>query len=135
MVFWWAANDSRDWYQIGRGGVSVVFKILLNPESGYSEARARLDKGLGLITRSMIMDWMGCAVLIADMPVKFSPSIQGGGYRVAGSVVDPNNFQPMNINFGLFPPLEQPIRDKKVRRQKIVERGLKNLESWIKNKL
>lgn len=51
------------------------------------------------------------------------------------TTADPQKFQPMNINFGIFPPLEQPIRDKKVRRQKIVERGLKNLESWIKNKL
>ena len=28
---------------------------------------------------------------------------------------DPKNFQPMNINFGLFPELQPKVRDKKAR--------------------
>lgn len=48
---------------------------------------------------------------------------------------DPEKFQPMNINFGLFPPLEKPVRDKKVRKQMIVERALSDLKSWIDEQL
>ena len=33
------------------------------------------------------------------------------------------HFQPMNANFGLMPPLEERIRDKKLKKQKIAERA------------
>ena len=34
------------------------------------------------------------------------------------------HFQPMNINFGLLPPLEERIRDKKIKNQQIAQRAL-----------
>ncbi len=34
------------------------------------------------------------------------------------------NFQPMGANFGILPPLEDKIRDKKLRYEKLAERGL-----------
>ena len=40
------------------------------------------------------------------------------------------NFQPMNINFGLFPVKEMGIRNKKVRNQKIFENALTSLTQW-----
>lgn len=38
------------------------------------------------------------------------------------------NFQPMNANFGILPPLEEKIRDKKLKYEKLAERALKELE-------
>lgn len=35
------------------------------------------------------------------------------------------NFQPMGANFGVLPPLDEKIRDKKLRYEKLAERGLK----------
>jgi len=44
---------------------------------------------------------------------------------------DPDHFQPMNIAFGLMPPLEgPPIRDKRARKRAISERALKVLAEW-----
>lgn len=40
------------------------------------------------------------------------------------------HFQPMNANFGLMPPLEERIRDKKLKKQKIVERALEFLAKF-----
>ena len=42
----------------------------------------------------------------------------------------PKNFQPMNINFGLFPVKEMNIRNKKERNQKIFENALTALTGW-----
>jgi methylenetetrahydrofolate--tRNA-(uracil-5-)-methyltransferase len=42
-------------------------------------------------------------------------------------------FQPMNVNFGLFPPLEGRWRGKD-RRRAMVERALKDLEKWKEGK-
>lgn len=40
------------------------------------------------------------------------------------------HFQPMNANFGLMPPLEERIRDKKLKKQKIAERALEFLAKF-----
>jgi methylenetetrahydrofolate--tRNA-(uracil-5-)-methyltransferase len=42
---------------------------------------------------------------------------------------DAETFQPMNINFGLFPPLEQRVK-KKERKPAMARRALADLESW-----
>jgi methylenetetrahydrofolate--tRNA-(uracil-5-)-methyltransferase len=43
---------------------------------------------------------------------------------------DPKHFQPMNANFGLVDDLPQPIRDKRVKREKIAERALAEMERF-----
>lgn len=40
------------------------------------------------------------------------------------------NYQPTNISFGLFPPFEPPIRNRRARRNAIVERALHELERF-----
>ncbi|MDE2181282.1 MAG: FAD-dependent oxidoreductase, partial [candidate division NC10 bacterium] len=37
------------------------------------------------------------------------------------------DFQPMNVNFGLLPPLDEPIRAKRERRQALAARALSDL--------
>jgi len=43
---------------------------------------------------------------------------------------DAETFQPMNVNFGLFPPLEQRIR-KKERKPAMARRALADLDAWL----
>lgn len=40
------------------------------------------------------------------------------------------NFQPMNVNYGLFPPLDDRRRKRADRRLMMAERGLSDLEPW-----
>jgi len=40
------------------------------------------------------------------------------------------NFQPMNINFGLFWMQEMKIRDKKERNQKIAVNAMEQIKKW-----
>lgn len=42
-----------------------------------------------------------------------------------------NHFQPMNINFGLFPSLEEKIHSKKERNKYYAQRALKDLAAWV----
>ena len=44
---------------------------------------------------------------------------------------DPRYFQPINTNFGLFPPLPHPIRDKQEKRRLIKERALEEFTGWM----
>ena len=36
-------------------------------------------------------------------------------------------FQPMNANFGIVPPLEEKIRDKKLRYEKLADRAIEKI--------
>ncbi len=40
------------------------------------------------------------------------------------SGADPEHFQPMNANYGLLPPLEAPVRDKRAKKRLLSERAL-----------
>lgn len=42
------------------------------------------------------------------------------------------NFQPMGANFGMLPPLPEKIRDKSERYTAIAERGMRDLEEYLK---
>jgi len=46
------------------------------------------------------------------------------------TIADPNHFQPMNVNFGLFPELDKKIRDKKLKYRLFSERALERLERF-----
>jgi methylenetetrahydrofolate--tRNA-(uracil-5-)-methyltransferase len=43
---------------------------------------------------------------------------------------DPRYFQPMNTNFGLFPPLSDPPRGKEKKRCALSRRALEDFDSW-----
>lgn len=45
---------------------------------------------------------------------------------------DPRYFQPMNANFGLVDELDAPVRDKRVKRERLAERALEAMEHWIR---
>lgn len=41
------------------------------------------------------------------------------------------NFQPMGANMGILPPLEQPVRDKRLRYMALAERSVTALDAWL----
>lgn len=54
---------------------------------------------------------------------------------LAGYISNENtkNFQPMGANFGVLPPLEEKIRDKKLRYELLAKRGLEDLKKYENN--
>lgn len=49
------------------------------------------------------------------------------------TTANPDNFQPMNANFGLMPPLEERIKNKQERNTAIAERALETIQNFITN--
>jgi len=49
-------------------------------------------------------------------------------------ITDPSKkeFQPMNANFGLLPPLKVRVRNRQKRRQLLYQRALERMKEWIK---
>lgn len=51
------------------------------------------------------------------------------------TTADFQHFQPMNVNFGLLPPLAKRIRNKKERNEQLAERALQQMRSFISQSL
>ena len=74
---------------------------------------------------------MNAARLIQHQPLLIPPPTTTLGTLITYlTKSDPRTFQPMNVNLGLFPPLPTRIVQREVRRQKIVDRALSDLDRW-----
>ncbi|AKS38036.1 tRNA (uracil-5-)-methyltransferase [Anoxybacillus gonensis] len=45
---------------------------------------------------------------------------------------NPKHFQPMNANFGLFAPLDEPMKDKKKKNERYAQRALETIRNFLK---
>ena len=63
-------------------------------------------------------------------PLVFPRETCHGALAAYITEADSRHFQPMNVNFGLLPPLEGRIRDKKRKKEMLAERALCALEDF-----
>jgi methylenetetrahydrofolate--tRNA-(uracil-5-)-methyltransferase len=69
---------------------------------------------------------------LAGLPLVAPPPTTAHGCLTSYiTTADPRHFQPMNTNFGLFPPLATPTRDKARKRQLTGQRALEDLAAWM----
>ncbi|MGH7182424.1 MAG: methylenetetrahydrofolate--tRNA-(uracil(54)-C(5))-methyltransferase (FADH(2)-oxidizing) TrmFO [Nitrospiraceae bacterium] len=69
---------------------------------------------------------------LAGLPLVTPPSTTAHGCLVSHiTATDPRHFQPMNTNFGLFPPLTTPTRDKERKRRLTGQRAIEDLTAWM----
>ena len=97
---------------------------------GYVESAA-----VGLMTgRFAALEKLGQAITIPDNTTAMGALL---GHITGGGNAD--TFQPMNVNFGLFPPYELSEEEKKglkgkergrAKKKAMAGRALKNIETW-----
>lgn len=98
----------------------ILFAGQITGVEGYIESAAS-----GLIAG------MNASLLIQDRePVVFPSETAHGALCQYITKAESKNFQPMNINFGLLPPLGKKIRDKKLKNKMIADRALESLENF-----
>ncbi len=103
-----------------RDDPTVMFAGQLTGVEGYTESTATgLLAGINL-----------SRVLGGDEPVvPPTTTMLGALYRYLREA-DPRHFQPMNANFGLVDDLNQRVRDKRVKKEKLAERALAHMTEW-----
>ncbi|QJW46559.1 methylenetetrahydrofolate--tRNA-(uracil(54)-C(5))-methyltransferase (FADH(2)-oxidizing) TrmFO [bacterium BFN5] len=98
----------------------ILFSGQITGVEGYIESAAS-----GLIAG------INASLLAQDRePVVFPSETAHGALCQYITRAESKNFQPMNINFGLLPPLGKKIRDKKLKNKMIAERALESLENF-----
>jgi methylenetetrahydrofolate--tRNA-(uracil-5-)-methyltransferase len=103
-----------------RDDAALLFAGQLTGVEGYTESSASgLMAGINL-----------ARILSGGEPVLPPPTTMLGALYRYLREADPAHFEPMNANFGLLEPLEPPVRDKAVRKERLVERALRDFESF-----
>lgn len=99
----------------------IFFAGQLVGVEGYVEAAA--SGGLAGINAARILSGL--------YPVTPPPSTAHGALLHYITTCDPKYFQPINSNFGLYPPLDMSVRDKQKKRQLIQERAITHFKAWM----
>ena len=99
----------------------VLFAGQLTGVEGYTESSAT-----GLLAGINLARLLG-----GDEPaIPPTTTMLGALYRYLREA-DPRHFQPMNANFGLVDALAEPVRDKRLKREMVADRALRDLGAWM----
>ncbi len=104
-----------------RDDPSVLFAGQLTGVEGYTESTAT-----GLVAALNL-----ARVLAGQQPVVPPPTTMLGAIYRYLREADAAHFQPMNANFGLVVPLDNPPRDKAVKRERIAQRAIRDMQEWV----
>src|SRR5881398_462043 len=99
---------------------TLLFAGQLTGVEGYTESAATgILAGINL-----------ARLLRGDAPVvPPATTMLGALYRYVHTA-DAEHFQPMNANFGLLEPLERPVKDKQRKKELLVERALRDMDTF-----
>ncbi len=103
-----------------RENARMLFAGQLTGVEGYTESTATgLLAGINL-----------SRLIAGDEPILPPPTTMLGAlYRYLRDA-DPKHFQPMNANFGLMDELPERVKDKRLKREKLAERALAEMERF-----
>ena len=103
-----------------RGEVALFFAGQMTGVEGYVEsASSGLVSGIN-----------AARLCLGREPVIFPEDTAHGALCHYITTAEGKHFQPMNVNFGILPSLEERLRDKKLKKQRLAERALASLESF-----
>jgi methylenetetrahydrofolate--tRNA-(uracil-5-)-methyltransferase len=106
-----------------RARSNLFFAGQITGVEGYIESAAS-----GLMTAlSLLRRLRGCAE-----PVLFPPQTALGGLAAYVTSYSGADYQPMNVNFGLLPPLDRKIKNKREKNLALMTRSLEALDDFIR---
>src|SRR5436189_4328824 len=100
----------------------LLFAGQLTGVEGYTESAATgILAGINL-----------ARILAGEAPVVPPPTTMLGALYRYVHTADPEHFQPMNANFGLLEPLERAVKDKQKKKERLVERALRDMDVFAR---
>lgn len=111
-------------YQFKRKA-NLFFAGQMTGVEGYVESAAS----------GLIAGWNAGRLARGLAPLVFPPETTLGSMAHYITTADFRHFQPMNANFGLFPPVGHRVRSKKEKNEAIAHRALAGIEAFSKQSL
>jgi methylenetetrahydrofolate--tRNA-(uracil-5-)-methyltransferase len=101
---------------------TTLFAGQITGVEGYTESL-----GTGLLAGLNL-----ARMLRGKPPLVPPPTTMLGALLAYLRAADPARFQPMNANFGLLPPLGDPPRDKRRKKERLAERALEDMAAFAR---
>jgi methylenetetrahydrofolate--tRNA-(uracil-5-)-methyltransferase len=86
---------------------------------------------IGSVASGLVAGLNAARLLAGQRPVAFPPATMIGALCHYVCRADAADFQPMKANFGLMPPLQPPVRNKRQRYAAYARRALGQLEAFV----
>jgi len=104
-----------------RGRDGLFFAGQMTGVEGYVESAAS----------GLVAGWNAGRLALGKDPQVFPPQSTIGSLARYVTTADPRHFQPMNANFGLYPPPDRKIRGKDERNSHLAERALASVRQFL----
>ena len=104
-----------------RGEDRLLFAGQMTGVEGYVESAAS----------GLVAGINAARIAMGKEPLVFPPETCHGALCRYITSSEAKHFQPMNVNFGILPPLAARIRDKKQKKQALADRALRSIENFI----
>jgi len=86
---------------------------------------------IGSVASGLVAGVNAARLAVGQEPVALPPETMIGALCHYVSGANPEGFQPMKANFGLLPPLDPPVRNKRARYAAYARRAMETLERFV----
>ena len=111
--------------------LSPTFALRAEPRLFFAGQMTGVEGYVESAASGLIAGINAARLALGKEPLVFPSETAHGALARYITTADPTNFQPMNVNFGLLPPLAERIRDKKRKKQAVAARALKALTDFL----
>jgi methylenetetrahydrofolate--tRNA-(uracil-5-)-methyltransferase len=125
----------RNTYLHSPGLLDSHYRLRSRPEISFAGQITGVEGYVESAASGMLVGIETAARLLGLEPVNFPPETAIGALAAYVSQESVGTFQPMNINFGLLPPLPMRVRGKKNKNLALSERSLAELEKLMKKEV
>ena len=122
----------RNTYLQSPGLLSQNYQVKNNPNLYFAGQITGVEGYVESAASGLIAGLSAAADVLGEEQPNFSSRTAIGSLGAYVSHEGITNFQPMNVNFGIMESLEERIRDKKQKAEKIAERSLAEIEEYTK---
>lgn len=121
----------RNTYIFAPGVLEPTLQFRTRPDLFFAGQIVGVEGYVGNIATGLLAGWNAARLAHGLPPLVLPRETMLGALCYYITHASEADFQPMKANFGLLPPLEQPIRDKRARQQAYAQRALQALDRFL----
>lgn len=121
----------RNTYVSAPALLKPTLQLRERPDLFFAGQIAGTEGYIGSVASGLVAGVNAARLAARQEPVAPPPETMIGALCHYVSGANPEGFQPMKANFGLLPPLDPPVRNKRARYAAYARRALETLERFV----
>jgi len=121
----------RNTYVSAPALLQPTLQLRERPDLFFAGQIAGTEGYIGSVASGLVAGLNAARLAAGQEPVALPPETMMGAMCHYVSGANPQGFQPMKANFGLLPPLDPPVRNKRARYAAYARRAMETLERFV----